>query len=124
MSLYGGFSLALPEILLSVSALVLLLVGVTTGPRGSTAVSVLSITALVAAAALAAGSPTGTAFAGGFVSDSAAAFAKVAIYLASAVAVALGAGWLARLNSRQFEYPVLILLAAVGMGMMASSGDL
>jgi NADH-quinone oxidoreductase subunit N len=124
MSLYGGLAIALPELLLAISALALLLVGALGGPRAATAVSVLSVLALVAAAGLAAISPTGTAFAGGFVSDSAAAFAKVAIYLASAVAVLLGSGWLARLNARQFEYPVLILLAAVGMGMMASSGDL
>ena len=31
---------------------------------------------------------------------------------------------LGRLKARQFEYPILILLAALGMGMMASSGDL
>jgi NADH-quinone oxidoreductase subunit N len=124
MSFYGGLSIALPELLLAVSALVLLLVGALSGARGANAVSALSVIALLAAAFLAAISPTGTAFAGGFVSDSAAAFAKVAIYLASAVAVALGAGWLSRLKAKQFEYPVLILLAAVGMGMMASSGDL
>ena len=60
----------------------------------------------------------------GFVSDGVSSFGKVAIYLMSAVAVMLGAGWLGRLKAAQFEYPVLIVLAAVGMGMMVSSGDL
>ena len=42
----------------------------------------------------------------------------------AAVAVVLGDGWMHRNNIAKFEYPILIVLAAVGMGMMASSGDL
>src|SRR6185312_5235523 len=47
-----------------------------------------------------------------------------AIYLMSAVALLLGGGWLSRLKARQFEYAILVLLAALGMGVMVSSGDL
>src|SRR3990170_496446 len=54
----------------------------------------------------------------------AAAFAKVAIYVASAVAIPLGQPWFERRGVKNFEFPVLILLAALGMGMMAASGDL
>ena len=124
MNFYGALQVALPEVFLAVSVLVLLVLGAVTGPRGAIAVSVLSAIALLVAAALAAVGPLGTAFAGGLVADNASAFAKVAIYAMSAVAVVLGAGWLERLKARQFEYPVLVLLAAIGMGMMASSGDL
>jgi NADH-quinone oxidoreductase subunit N len=42
----------------------------------------------------------------------------------SAVAVVLGERWLKRVGNAQFEYPVLILIAALGMGLMASAGDL
>ena len=42
----------------------------------------------------------------------------------SSVALLLGERWLNRLRAGQFEYPVLILLAALGMGMMVSAGDL
>jgi NADH-quinone oxidoreductase subunit N len=80
--------------------------------------------ALLAAAVAAATQPFGSAFAGGLISDAAATFAKVAIYVASAVAIPLGAPWFERRGVRNFEFPVLILLAALGMGMMASSGDL
>jgi NADH-quinone oxidoreductase subunit N len=38
--------------------------------------------------------------------------------------VVLGERWLTRNGNGQFEYPVLILLAGLGMGMMCSSGDL
>jgi NADH-quinone oxidoreductase subunit N len=124
MNLHGALSIALPELFLAISALVLLVLGAVTAARGAVLVSVLAALALLGAAALAAISPLGTAFAGGFVADQAAIFAKVAIYGMSAVAVFLGSGWLGRLKSRQFEYPILIVIAALGMGMMASSGDL
>jgi NADH-quinone oxidoreductase subunit N len=124
MNFYGALQVALPELFLAVSALVLLVLGAVTAARGTILVSILSGAALLVAAGLAAVGPLGSAFSGGLVADNASAFAKVAIYAMSAVAVLLGSGWLGRLKARQFEYPVLILLAAIGMGMMASSGDL
>ncbi len=124
MSFHGQLAFALPELFLALSVLALLVTGAVIGPRGAVLVSVLAGAALLVAALLAAIGPLGTAFSGGFVADQASVFAKVAIYAMSAVAVFLGSGWLGRLKARQFEYPVLILLAALGMGMMASSGDL
>jgi NADH-quinone oxidoreductase subunit N len=38
--------------------------------------------------------------------------------------VVLGQGWLKRNNNAQFEFPVLIMLAALGMGVLVSAGDL
>jgi NADH-quinone oxidoreductase subunit N len=124
MTFDGPWQVALPELFLAGSALALLVYGALAGARSALAISALSGVALLVAAYLAATGPHGAAFAGGLVADNAAAFAKVAIYAMSAVAVVLGAGWLGRLQSRQFEFPILILLAAVGMGVMASSGDL
>ena len=124
MSFYSALQVALPEVFLAASALALLVLGAVTQARGAITVSILAGLALLVAAGLAAVGPMGSVFAGGLVSDHASAFAKVAIYAMSSVAVFLGAGWLDRLKARQFEYPVLILLAAIGMGMMASSGDL
>jgi NADH-quinone oxidoreductase subunit N len=48
----------------------------------------------------------------------------VVIYLASAVAIPLGERWFARRGMARFEFPILVLLAALGMGMMVSAGDL
>ncbi|MBV9509192.1 MAG: NADH-quinone oxidoreductase subunit N, partial [Caulobacteraceae bacterium] len=124
MTFQGALTVALPEIFLAVSALVLLLLGAIAAPRSNGLVSGLSALALVIAAGLTAVGTPGYLFGGGYVADGVAVFAKVAIYLMSAVAVLLGYGWLERLKAGQFEYPVLILLAALGMGMMASSGDL
>ncbi|HEY5677930.1 MAG TPA: NADH-quinone oxidoreductase subunit NuoN, partial [Myxococcales bacterium] len=66
----------------------------------------------------------GRAFGGGFVSDQASTFAQVAIYVASAIAIPLGQPWFERRGVKNFEFPVLIIIAALGMGMMAASGDL
>jgi NADH-quinone oxidoreductase subunit N len=79
---------------------------------------------LLAAAVASATQPFGVAFGGGLVSDAAATFTKVAIYVASAVAIPLGQPWFERRGVKTFEFPVLVLLAALGMGMMAASGDL
>jgi NADH-quinone oxidoreductase subunit N len=124
MGVHGAVAIALPELFLAAAALVLLIAGAVSSPRAATAISILAGLALLIAALLAASGPLGSAFAGGFVADPAAAFSRTAIYAMSAVGVFLGAGWLGRLNARQFEYPVLILIAALGMGMMAASGDL
>jgi NADH-quinone oxidoreductase subunit N len=102
----------------------LLLLGAFLGDKSARIVSILSVALLVAGAAVAATAPLGVAFNGAFVSDPLAVYGKVAIYLLSAVAVILGGGWIQRNRIAKFEYPILIVLAAVGMGMMASSGDL
>ena len=123
MTLSADLAIAWPEMILASAALLLLLVGAF-APRQTTLVGSGAVLALAAAAVAAATQPSGTAFAGGLISDAGAAFAKVAIYAASATAIPLGQGWFARQGVRNFEFPVLILLAALGMGMMASSGDL
>jgi len=87
-------------------------------------VSAASAVVLVIAAVLAAQSGVGAAFGGAYIADNAAAYAKVFIYAFSAIAVLLGNGWLKRLDDQRFEFPILIVIAALGMGMMASAGDL
>ena len=124
MSFSGALGIALPELILAIGALVLLVVGAFRGDRSTALVSTGAGLVLIVAAAAACWGPMGSAFSGGFVADQAAAFAKVAIYLMSAVAVLLGDRWLHRLNGAKFEFPVLIVLAALGMGVMASAGDL
>ena len=122
MNLTGALQLALPESFLAISALVLLVFGAYR-PKNIAAVSLGAGFALIVAAVLAADGPHGSVFAGSYIADGVAAYAKVAIYLFSAVSILLGDRWLARLGDGRFEFPVLILLAALGMGVMASAGD-
>jgi NADH-quinone oxidoreductase subunit N len=124
MNLSDALRISSPEAFLALAALVLLMVGAY-AKKATTFVSIASGVALVVAAVLAANSSLGTVFGGSYIADNAAAFAKVFIYGFSAIAVLLGDGWLKRMGDQQrFEFPVLILIAALGMGMMASAGDL
>jgi NADH-quinone oxidoreductase subunit N len=123
MTISANLALAYPEIILAVGAMLLLIVGAF-APKQTALVGTGGVLVLLAAAVASATQPFGVAFGGGLVSDAAATFGKVAIYIASAVAIPLGQPWFERRGVKTFEFPVLVLLAALGMGMMASSGDL
>lgn len=123
MTFPQNFALILPEAILAISALVLLIWGAFQG-KATMAFVTASAAALVAAAIAAAVGPQGIAFNGVFAADGAAAFSKVAIYLASAVALPLSSRWFATRGEAKFEFPVLVILAALGMGVMVSAGDL
>jgi len=123
MTFSTDLGLAIPELILAIGAMLLLVWGAF-APKMTFAVGAAAVGLLVVAAVAAATGPLGRGFAGGMISDDASAFAKVAIYVASAICVPLGQRWFERRGVNNFEFPVLILLAALGMGMMASAGDL
>src|SRR5688572_18539901 len=118
--------LTLPEIILTVAALALMMAAAWMGDRSARLLTWLAIAALVGAAFWTPGivARGGTAFDGLFVGDSFAAFAKVLIYVAAAASLVAASGWFGRDRDYRAEYPVLILLSSVGMGMMVSAGDL
>jgi NADH-quinone oxidoreductase subunit N len=120
---FASLSLVWPEIILAVSAMVLLVLGAFRG-KGGVVFNGLAVLALLVAAAFAVLGPQGRGFAGGVIVDDLSAFAKAAIYGASALSIILSDRWLARRGEDKFELPVLILLAALGMGIMVSAGDL
>jgi NADH-quinone oxidoreductase subunit N len=123
MTFPNAVALARPELILILSALALLTWGAFQS-RATSAFTFAAMAALVAAAVASAVGPMGRAFSGGLIVDYGAVFSKVVIYLASALAVPLGERWFARRGMPRFEYPVLVILAALGMGMMVSAGDL
>ncbi|HQR91073.1 MAG TPA: NADH-quinone oxidoreductase subunit N, partial [Caulobacter sp.] len=123
MTLSANLSLILPEVILAVSALALLVWGAFQG-RVTAAFTLASVAALIAAAVAAVMGPHGHAFNGVYSADAAATYAKVAIFFSSAVGIVLGDRWLAQRNDQKFEYAVLVILAALGMGVTASAGDL
>jgi NADH-quinone oxidoreductase subunit N len=123
MTFAANFSLVLPEAILGASALVLLVWGAFHG-KVTPLFTGAAVLALLAAAVAAVCGPHGHAFNGVYAADAAASYAKVAIYLSSALAIVLGDRWLAVRGDQKFEYAVLVVLAAVGMGVTASAGDL
>jgi len=122
--LIPALHLSAAEATLAVGGLVLLLLGAFMGERSARLISVLAVAVLGVATALTLTGPLGTAFNGAYVADPLSVYGKALIFIASAVAIVLGDGWMHRQKIAKFEYPILIVLAAAGMGMMASSGDL
>jgi NADH-quinone oxidoreductase subunit N len=117
---------ALPEIILALGAMALLMLGVFGGERSLRTVSMLAV-ALLAVAALAVlpGYDERTVTFGGlFVTDAFGGFAKILILIGAACAIVVSVDYLERENLKRFEYPVLIVLATLGMLMMVSSNDL
>jgi len=119
-----NWTLALPEIVLAVSGLVILLGGVIPKRETFFPVCMAVIGMLILTAALVLGEPEGTAFMGQFVSDGFARFAKVLILLGAALSLVLALDFNERAGTARFEYPVLLLFATLGMLVMVSANDL
>lgn len=120
------FILVLPEEILSAGAMLLMLAAAWAGDRAGPALTWLAVAILGAAAFFLPGisDPGGAAFGGQLIADGFAAFAKVVIYAAAAVALLMAMSWFGRDRDYRAEYPVLILFAAAGMGIMVSAGDM
>jgi NADH-quinone oxidoreductase subunit N len=118
---------AFPEILLAVLAMALLMLGVFRSKESYDASAWGAVVALILTAGAVYGM-TGTgkvaAFNGAFVVDDFARVMKCLALFGSAVAIILSGKYMARHNMAKFEYPVLILLATLGMLMMISANDL
>ena len=116
----------LPEIILTVGAIVLLMVAAFLGKRGTSICGWASIALLLGAALTLGGEPqsAGPLFGGQLVADGFGAFGKLVIYLSAAVAIIMAHNWFERDFEHAAEYPVLILLATVGMSVMVSATSL
>ncbi|HTS41403.1 MAG TPA: NADH-quinone oxidoreductase subunit NuoN [Xanthobacteraceae bacterium] len=123
MSQFGAFQTFLPEIVLAVGAMVLLMYGSYGGERVLAQIQGVAIGLLLVAAIFIAVIPNGS-FRGSFVVDDFARFLKILAFVGSAVAIVMSLDYLVKERQQKFEYPILILLSSVGMGMMISATDL
>jgi NADH-quinone oxidoreductase subunit N len=114
---------ALPEIVLSLGAMLLLMVGAYR-ENSTQVVNLGAIMLLIVAAFLVARVPGGTILNGSFIVDEFARFLKILTYIGSAVAIIMSLNYLAAEKEEKFEFSVLILLSTTGMGMLISAGDL
>ena len=123
----ADLNVILPEILLSAFALAGLLVAVytTKDKMGGLLVwATAGVFVLLAAWIGMTGTGTRVAFNGMFIEDSFARFAKVTILLSAAAVLVMSENYMRTRGLLRFEYPMLVALAAVGMMMMVSAGDL
>jgi NADH-quinone oxidoreductase subunit N len=131
MELTASLGLIVPELVLSLSGLVLLLVAAWGGDKSARLVSVLACVALGAAFFLVAPSvcagasgPDTVAFLGQFKADAFAGLAKLMIFAAAGASLVVAPTFFGRVGAMRAEYPVLILFAALGMSIMVSASDL
>ena len=120
-----SLGVAAPEVVLAVGAMLLLMVGVFRGDRSLAALSwgAVIIYAL-AGSFMMDDTVSATAFDGLYVADLFSDYLKVVVYGAAAVSTVIAVPYLQRAHSAKFEFPVLIMLGALGMGMMVSANDL
>ncbi|ACB79182.1 proton-translocating NADH-quinone oxidoreductase, chain N [Methylorubrum populi BJ001] len=115
----------LPEIVLSIGALLLVLYGAWRGERSSEGVNVGALILLIFTFFLVV-SQTGnvTTLNGAFIADPFARVMKALILIGSAATILLSRDYFQRERIDRFEYPILIVLCTIGMLVMASANDL
>ena len=123
----SDLNIILPEIILSVYAMLALVGAVYTAKDelATTLCWLASILFAIVAFWISSDSASAqTAFNGMFIDDGFARFAKVVILLSAAAVLVMSIDYMRRRDLMKFEYPILIVLAVVGMMMMVSSGNL
>jgi NADH-quinone oxidoreductase subunit N len=117
--------LATPELMLAVSAMVLLMIGVFSGERANSLVTGLAVAVLAAVGAwLLVMGADGNAFGNAFVSDPFARFMKILTLVGSAVTLVMSVGFAKAEKFDKFEYPVLVMLSTLGMMLIISANDM
>jgi NADH-quinone oxidoreductase subunit N len=123
--LYSSLTLATPELIIAFGALALLMVGVYSGPRANSTVTGLAVAILIGAGAwMLLFGGEGKAFGNSFVSDPFARFMKFLTLTGSVVTLIMSVGFAKAEKFDKFEYPVLIMLATLGMMLMISANDM
>jgi len=130
MNLGISFYFTRPEIILSVAGLLLLIVAAWREDSGRW-LSIAAVAALFGAGAWVVKLLThdafefgGDAFSGLYRMDAFGSFSKILIYIAAAISLIIAPRFLKNMGAMRAEYPVLILFAVVGMGIMVSANDL
>ncbi len=115
----------LPELLLAVGALVLLMVGVFGGSKSTPVVTGMSVAVIAVAGLILVLNPQeGVTFFGAFVLDGFSRLLKIMVLIGSGFAIAMSVAYARSQNFERFEYPILIVLATLGMLLMLSANDM
>lgn len=123
----SDIQIVLPEIVLALYAMAGLIGAVYTGKDKVASLltwATVGVFVVIAAWIGLGGAGVNVAFEGSFVDDNFSRFAKVVILLSAAAVLALSEDFFGRRGMLQFEFPMLIVLATVGMMVMVSAGDL
>ena len=126
MTFAHDYAVAAPEIFLAITSMVLLMIGVFRGNGSTGMLSWLAVLAFAITLAIILQAPDGAqvGFAGMYMADDFTAFAKALVLIASAAGLIMSLGYIKEEGMNRFEYPVLFVLATLGMLMMISANDL
>ncbi|MCV9943304.1 MULTISPECIES: NADH-quinone oxidoreductase subunit NuoN [unclassified Rhizobium] len=117
--------LSAPELILAVGALVLLMVGVFSGERSGLVVTGLAIVLLLASGLWLLFVPAeGLGYGGVYMADGFSRFMKLVALIGSLVAMFMSIGHARENQLDKFEFPVLLVLATLGILLMISANDL
>ena len=119
-----NWTLALPEIVLALSAMAILVFGVFRKPDPAFTCTMLAVGALALVAVLVIAAPVGGGYRGQFVVDGFSTFMKLLIITGAALSAILALDYNVRERISRFEFPVLILLSTIGMMIMSSTSSL
>ena len=120
-----NWHLAIPEIFLSCAAMAMLLIGVLMrGEKVFFAASMMAVGAVLLTGILVLSGAGGVGYHGLFAVDAYSNFAKLLILAAVGFGVVMSLDYNDHENLRRFEFPILMLLAAVGMMLMVSAASL
>jgi NADH-quinone oxidoreductase subunit N len=124
-TLLASLHLSLPELILAVGALALLMLGVFMGDKSFRLVSGLAVALIVVAGLwMVLWVGDGQAYGGVFLSDPFTRFMKVLALIGSGTAIVMSMNNPAANHLDKPEFPVLLLLATVGMLLLISANDL
>ena len=117
---------ALPEIILALGAMVLLMFGVfrTSDDPGPVAAGALVLFVIAGLAVLMSGDTTQLTFGSSFIADPFARFVKLLILIGAGATLFMGLSSMRADALDRFEYPVILVLATLGMFMMVSANGL
>lgn len=115
-----------PEILLAISASLLLGFGVSKTQNRAPLVRMIAIAVLIAFSVISfvLGSPDGQSFSGALITDDFARFTKFFLGIAAAFGLLMAGNYLEREKLDHYEFSVLTLYAVLGMSIMVSSNNL
>ncbi|GGC49836.1 NADH-quinone oxidoreductase subunit N [Siccirubricoccus deserti] len=119
-----SWTLALPELVLAISGLVILVAGVIPKQETFVPVTMATVGALLVAGLLVLSQSEGTALGGHYVADAFSGFMKLLAIGGAAICLLLSLDFNTREGIARFEYPVLVLLGTLGMLVMISANDL
>ncbi len=124
---FASIAIAGPEAVLTAGSLLALMLGTFGGgDRALNALTWVCVLILGLAGLTLFDDPAGTqiAFDGLYIADGFSAFLKVLILAAAAASMLLALPYLSDAKTGRFEYPVLLMLATLGMCMMVSANDM